>query len=355
MSDALETLKTILNEKLSDDEAQAFAAELTRASGEGSVAISGDATGAVTLTGSQNIAGNNNQFVINQGIDVVELVKILLSVLRDGFIIDPIRLLIQELNLLQPPHLNRSPDADQEGSSFAGDLPFRKLVLDLTTLKEINAKLEIIEEIYRAGYLPTTQQPELIKLKQRLQAFNNLNQELQNITEQGDRLVQEAVAAMRLQLDFLKLAGADLTGDAHASVSELECQQAEAEIFKIFAHRLEDSRLGAEWIAKNMDMLINHASKAMLKEVSDLNASESRINDFKFSLKQFLEQVNFSLYWGTYEMLDSPEIPLVVGTDQYKIAFQSMKETVSLRLRSETIQSIEECLDYLIERLRFYE
>ena len=60
MSNALETLKKILSEKLPEAEVQALIAELTAASGKGSVAIQGDAREAVIVTGNRNIVGDNN-------------------------------------------------------------------------------------------------------------------------------------------------------------------------------------------------------------------------------------------------------------------------------------------------------
>ncbi len=77
MSKELETLKAILAEKHPEDKVRKLISALTIASGNGSVAIAGDATGAVTVTGSQNIAGDNNHVVIHQGITSEELVKIL--------------------------------------------------------------------------------------------------------------------------------------------------------------------------------------------------------------------------------------------------------------------------------------
>ena len=97
MSNALDTLREILGEKLSDEQVQALIAELAIASGEGSVAIAGDATSSVTLTGSQNIAGNNNQVVIHQGINANELVKILHGFLDARDMHETIRSLMQEL------------------------------------------------------------------------------------------------------------------------------------------------------------------------------------------------------------------------------------------------------------------
>jgi hypothetical protein len=85
MSNPIETLKAILSEKLPDNQVQALMAELAIALGNGSVAIArdADATDAVTLTGSQNIAGDNNRVVINQGIDYKELLTILHTLFQE--------------------------------------------------------------------------------------------------------------------------------------------------------------------------------------------------------------------------------------------------------------------------------
>jgi energy-coupling factor transporter ATP-binding protein EcfA2 len=83
-SDGLEKLKAILRKKFPDAldaEVQALITELTIALGKGAVAIGGDASEAVIITGSQNIVGDNNRVVINQGTDPEELVKMLRSIL----------------------------------------------------------------------------------------------------------------------------------------------------------------------------------------------------------------------------------------------------------------------------------
>ncbi|GAB4369663.1 MAG: hypothetical protein Kow00121_09750 [Elainellaceae cyanobacterium] len=77
MSDAWETLKAILKERLPDDQVQALMAELTIAIGNGAVAIGGDATGAIIITDSQN------SVTIHQGIGSEELIKMLRSLLQE--------------------------------------------------------------------------------------------------------------------------------------------------------------------------------------------------------------------------------------------------------------------------------
>ena len=66
MSDKLEILKEILSKKLPPEQVESLMSELAIAFGNGSVAIAGDATEAVILTGNQNVLGDNNQVVINQ-------------------------------------------------------------------------------------------------------------------------------------------------------------------------------------------------------------------------------------------------------------------------------------------------
>jgi hypothetical protein len=367
MSNVLDTLKTILSKELPEDQAQAFINELTYALGQGSVEISKDATGSVIVTGSNNIVGDNNQIVINQSVNSEELVKNLRQLIKrngdqnihvgniyTGATPEQIRFIIKELTF-QTSHPDQSFNEDQGSNSYTDNPSFSRLHIDPKIAEAINSKLEMIEEIRGAGYLPVIQESELSEIKQHLQKIHNLNQDLQTIVERSDRIIQEAVAIMRLQLDSFNLAGTRLVKNVPGTTSTVECQQAEAKIFTFFSHGIEDSRLGADWMTKNMDSLIKYAHRKSLQQSSNSNISEEMINDFDLSLKHFLEQIIFSLYWGSYEILDTPEIPLIFGVEQYKFAFQSMKEIVSPRLRSETIQAIEECLDYLINRLSFNE
>lgn len=73
MSEGVEKLKAILQEKLSNDKMEIILAELTVASEEGSVSIGGDANKSVIVTGNKNIIGDNNQIAINYGTDAEEL------------------------------------------------------------------------------------------------------------------------------------------------------------------------------------------------------------------------------------------------------------------------------------------
>jgi hypothetical protein len=266
-----------------------------------------------------------------------------------------VREILAELKELQPFH-TRSTVTGQDSAYGINYTPFQRLTFDQRTLEIVNSRLEVLQEINDARYLSEAQIQELAQIKQRLHAFRNLNQELQEIADQGDRLMQEAVEALRLQLNSLKLSGRTLTQELNSQTSnpELECQQAETQIFQSFSQRLEDSRLGADWITNNLEILARYASNSTIKRFPGLNLSEQVVDDFRFSLKQFLEQVSFGLYWGSYEILDSPEIPLVLAKEQYEVAFQEIRQSISKQLDDPVIHEIENCIYYLLDRLQFY-
>lgn len=273
----------------------------------------------------------------------------------NGLTLDDIRALIQEIIALQTTTHDSSTDLKDPDLSI-DDVSFRKLVLDQSTLNAINRQLGLIEEIWNAGCLPPSQQENLTQLIHRLSVFHTLNEELQTLAEQGNALIKQATNEMRLQLDALKLSSQKLTTAAQAQMSDhdLVCQQEEVEIFHAFSNRLEDSRAGAALIGKNNILLAKYACKKLHSKLEKLGVSAKGIEEFEFSLKQFLEQVEFSLYWGSYQILNSPEIPLIVDIELYEEAFRLIRKGIPKQLRPETTEEINKCFDYLIERLEFY-
>jgi hypothetical protein len=319
--DAIDKLRKILSQAIPDEDVQAFIAELTAALGERSVAIGGNVANATIFTGNQT-----------------------------GATAEQIRSIIQELMSMRGLYPGLVSDGVQNTENTAEEMNFRPITLDSSTLEGINTRIEIIQEIYQSGYLPTTYQDELRNLYNRLRSFNNLNRDLQDLIGQSDRLIESAVKAMNLQLDAFRLASEKITESVRNQEyeSELECQQEMAQIFQAFINRLEDSRNGADWINRNKRMLIDRASSEIFKQFPTPDLSEQIVDDFKFSLGQFLEQVVSCLYLGSHAILDSPNIPLVLEIEQYEAAFQFMKSSVPERLRNETIHEINECFDYLI-------
>jgi hypothetical protein len=83
MSEGLDKLEVIFQEKLSDNEVNEILAQLTVASGEGSVSIGGNATEVAIVTGDKNIVGDNNQVTINHGTDAETIRELFRSIAKN--------------------------------------------------------------------------------------------------------------------------------------------------------------------------------------------------------------------------------------------------------------------------------
>jgi hypothetical protein len=81
MPESLDHLKAALRD-LPQDKLQALLAEVATAAGQGAVAIARDSTGAVIVTGSDNIVGDNNSVVIHQEADGETLKKAFLEAIK---------------------------------------------------------------------------------------------------------------------------------------------------------------------------------------------------------------------------------------------------------------------------------
>ncbi|MGP1375458.1 MAG: hypothetical protein ACTS3T_21715 [Almyronema sp.] len=268
-----------------------------------------------------------------------------------------VRELVQELKLLQPDLATSIQNFTKQEADITNELDLEDFILDLAAVEAINTRLRIIQEIYDAGYLTEVNQPDFAQLRQDLAPYAGLKNLLKKIEKQGDRLIEYTIANLRKQLEDLRLSGANFTENPQIDRSsmEIECQQAEAQTLQNFISTLAESRLGAEWITRNQESLSKYARKTVLRQFPSLQVSEQKADDFQFSIKQFLEQISFCLYWGTYDILDFPDIPFELEIEHYETAFQAIKETVSSELTDETVHAIKACLDYLISRLPLIE
>ena len=119
---------------------------------------------------------------------------------------------------------------------------------------------------------------------------------------------------------------------------------------------LEIGKEAAFWLDRNRVQLAKSAGEYALNQYPKVkgNASLEEVNDFYFSIQQFLEQVSHCLSWGRPDILDSPEIPLVFNFRVYEIAFNHITEMLPSSLSKEIIEQIEDYLAYIIRRLPYY-
>jgi hypothetical protein len=233
-----------------------------------------------------------------------------------------------------------------------------QLVLDVQSIELINSRLKAVEDINQVGQLPEKQKEEFIFLKREVQSLSELNRKLKETAKKAQRLFQEAVESLEVKLEELKLSRQSLI--ELSSQQERDCQiellVMQIDIAKRFDMGLEDGREASTWLKKNLFQLARSAGKHVLEQCPEIESTASleQVDDFYFSIEQFLEQVSQCLSWGRYNILDSPDIPLIFDIYAYGMAFSYIKKMLPSHLSDESVEQLEDYIDYLIQRLVYY-
>lgn len=233
-----------------------------------------------------------------------------------------------------------------------------ELDLDVQSIKLINSRLKAVEEIRKVGELSEKQEEEFKALKKQVNSLGRLDQELKQTAKRTKSLFRKAIQSLEEKLEEINLSKQELIEfssqqDCHDKIEFIKRQ---IEIVKQFEIELEIGRAASTWLDKNIAQLAKSSGKRTLDRCLEIKstASTEQIDDFYFSLEQFLEQVSHSLSWGRYNILDSPEIPLVFDSHAYEVAFKLIKEMLPSHLSEEIIEQIKDYINYLIRRLPYY-
>ncbi|MBD1895531.1 hypothetical protein H6F60_12690 [Coleofasciculus sp. FACHB-129] len=233
-----------------------------------------------------------------------------------------------------------------------------ELDLDIQSIKLINSRLKAVEEIRKVGQLSAKQEKEFNTLKIQVQSLSRLNQELKETAKRTKTLLQEAVQFLEEKLEDIKSSKTELIGVSYQQDynNQIKFIKSKIEIVKKFEIKLEVGREASAWLDKNIAQLAKSAGKRALNRCPEIksNTSPEQIDDFYFSIEQFLEQVSHSLSLGRYNILDSPEIPLVFDSHVYEIGFSFIKEMLPSHLPKEIVEQIKDYINYLILRLSYY-
>lgn len=325
MSNALETLRAILLEKLPDEQVQALMSELTIAVGNGSVAISGSAAESVILTGSNN------------------------QVIRNGFGVEEIRAIVQELQSHQTQ--SRPTDARPPDQTFENE-PL-VLIIEPAMVELINSRLAVIEELQKSGQLSSPQQVEFNSLRGKIYSFKEINQELELLANSFDRILKEAVISLTTKLRELDNSRGESLLEARSQV----CLREQIELLTQFQTQLGDGKTVAYWLNRRRSQ---HLAQELGKRALDTHpkiketVSSRRIEAFYFSIGQFLDQLSHCLTWGRANSLTNSGTPVVLDDKVYVTAFEYLKSLIPEHLPDAGIEQLKEYVDYLVKNLPNY-
>jgi len=330
-SDWFEKLKAILREKLPDAEVQVLMTKLAIAPENSSVAIGGSATESVIQTGSHNQVNNVYQ----------------------GWSIGDIQEILKILQQAETASLSST-------SSLMEDVHLEKVTLDFQTITFVNSRLEALRELLKSKQLSEDQLDKLALLKRKITAANELDQELKEIETIAGSIIEQSIFTLASKIQDLRRESDQEILEIHEGIN-LEyrevCLREQLQLVKKLETDLSFGKQGAAWLNLNISEFARIIGKYALSQCPDLQQATSKdeIDDFYFSIEQFLERVGHCLIWGRYSILDSFDIVLIFNPTLYETAFSFFKETVMpAHLHTEVKKQLEDYINYLISRLPLY-
>lgn len=235
-------------------------------------------------------------------------------------------------------------------SGWHGDFTHQHLeVLETVNLnsgliERVNQRLQLLKELRDQFLLSENQNTELEEIQRRVRTINQLNQNLKLLEQQAKLLLQGVKSELSRELKG---------GSKSQEVITRLSNQLEAVSTMITG--LNIGKQGSQWIAQSESQLKKTAVKRALNQFHEIRdgATSEQLNDFEFSIEQFLQQIVHALEWGDYSIFDAPEIPLTFNNlALYICTFQQINKMLPRQsLPAEIIEQIEECLEYLIESL----
>lgn len=240
--------------------------------------------------------------------------------------------------------------------------PLEPLKIDPKQIEKINSDLEIIDSLEEKGYLEPPQKDAFASLKQEVQHLNEFNQRIDRLHSVAKALLEESRVNLIKKIADLKTQGEKiLESETLAKILiEQECKEAQLSVIEDFLQELEETSAVSLWIDKTSKRLSKRLGREALKAFPDIEkeADPEKVSYFCFSIYQFLEQISHCLKWGRYDILDSPDIPLVFDYHVYESAFMLIKETLNkdlpTRFSNTSKKLVNECIEYLISQLPFY-
>jgi hypothetical protein len=229
--------------------------------------------------------------------------------------------------------------------------PLEKLEVDAALVERINATLQSIKNLDDDEHLSEDQKGTFDILKEEVRSLNNTRQTLTDIANSAQLLLEGAKRSLKAKIESLIGEGYQLV-DSPISDS-IECMSQYLKILEQLKMDLEEGREAADWLNENRKRLAKQFGRKALCSFPKIqaNASDEEVSFFCFTLNQFLEQIAHCLQWGRYNILNSPDIPLVFDSKVYIKALEIIQKDVPPHLTEEARQQVQDCINYLIERL----
>ena len=266
-----------------------------------------------------------------------------------GLDAEGIRAVVQALGPLLP-----HTYLHDESVAVDDDSPLPMLSFEAELAERINSRLTTLEELRKSGQLAQTQAAAFNQVKGKVRSMMEMQQELEAIAANADRLLQGAINDLTEKLRELELSQDDSFFEARSQ----ECLKEQLEVLQQFQAELSDGKVVAHWLnrerSKELAVRLGQYALSLHCEIRE-SSTQKQIDAFQLSIDLFLERLGHCLTWGRNNSLDSSVILMILEEKVYTSAFEKLKTEIPAHLPENGISQLLEYTDYLIQRLPSYE
>ena len=206
-------------------------------------------------------------------------------------------------------------------------------------LKSIEKFLSDKDEFVNSG----SNRKQLRRISGVIKSANELDKKLDLIREEASDLLKRAIS-------FLEQ---ELSKTSSLKQQGIKSIQEQINMLKVIREDLSVGQQIGEHIEHNKKAISREIGLYALKQSSAIGANASKIDNFCFSLEQFLDLISECLKWGTTYYLERPGIPLIFDSEIYKISIDHFRDSNVGRFPAKEEKELSECLEYLKTRFKY--
>ncbi len=233
-------------------------------------------------------------------------------------------------------------------------LRIQKIVLNTQAADIINDTLELFRERSYSGSLSDTENSRFQALQLSMREIAEINNRLIALAENARNLLRDTSKTIKDNLARLDNEREQVSG----SLNQARSFAHQSEMIDYIQNIVEVGEESAQWLKRNRDSLIERTLEEMREvysgSTSKFNTESNR--DFKWTLRKYINRIEFSLKWGDKRLLEEPNQLKIFNRSVYLKAFQFIRDdricNGRLDLSKQVVATLLEYFDYFIHQLR---
>jgi TolA-binding protein len=198
-------------------------------------------------------------------------------------------------------------------------------------MSSIRLCLDTAKKIQNAGKLSEEHRVTINILKNKVQSWITLNEQLSEMAIQAQAFIRETRQSLEAEIEELRSQGSNNLLQIEQLKAELEQKikpiEEQLQVLRQFEQNLKAGQDAAKWLDKNQAALAKRAGNVVLDEYKELKTafSPDQIDDFYWEIEKYLERISWCLTWGKYDLIEEPDLQ-TLPVYAYQMSFSYIRD-----------------------------